>query len=141
MMEAAQLYPEYAEEEKRDGSFYGPSDYNPIIYSLGKVLIKVDDHDYQGDTRVLLKSSWAGKDTYGYLIFGWGSCSGCDALQACTSILQIQELLSNLREKVLWFDSLEALQEHFSEKDWEGDYSWHSEETKKFVEQVLNFKE
>ena len=82
-MKAETLYPNFS---------YCESDYQPIVDSFGNVLIQVDDADYQGDTRVLYEKD--GK--YGYLNFGWGSCSGCDALQACCNIEEIQELINSL---------------------------------------------
>jgi hypothetical protein len=135
MKTAKELYPEYWEDEKRTGSFYGPGDYQPIINELGRVLIQVDDNDYQGDSRVLYQKD----DKYGFLIFGWGSCSGCDALQACENINQIQDLINGLENKIKWFDSLYELQKYFSEKDWELDYSWHSDKWKDFVSKVLSY--
>lgn len=55
-------------------------DYKPIVNSFGKIIIQVNDGDYQEDSYILLEDD----GRYGYLSFGWGSCSGCDALQACS---------------------------------------------------------
>lgn len=110
-------------------------DYQPILNAIGNVLIQVDDDDYQGDSRLLYEKE--GK--FGYLIFGWGSCSGCDALQACESMNDVQDLIDGLVNDVKWFDSLGELKEYFKEKDWELEYSWHSSETKEFIEKVLNY--
>lgn len=81
---------------------------------------RLDDNDYQGDTRALIK----GKDgRYGYLKFGWGSCSGCDALQACRSYENLGELISELQQAVRWgtaTDILTFLRTH----DWAGDYDY-----------------
>ena len=135
MKNAKELYPEYWDEEQKEGSFFGPYDYDPIINEIGNVLIKIDDDDYQGDSRILYEKD--GK--YGFLIFGWGSCSGCDSLQRCENIKEIQDLIDELVNDVKWFDSLEELQDYFSEKDWELEYSWHDQETKEFIDQVLNY--
>ena len=136
MKNAKELYPEYWEEEQKYGRIYGPYDYQPIINEIGNVLIQVDDNDYQGDSRVLYEKD--GK--YGFLIFGWGSCSGCDSLQACNNTKDIQELIDRIVNDVKWFDSLEELQKYFSEKDWELEYCWHAEETKDFITKVLDFR-
>ena len=61
---------------------WGWYDYQPMLNAFGKVAIQVDDDAYQGDSRLLYDEN--GK--IGVLIFGWGSCSGCDALQACGSL-------------------------------------------------------
>lgn len=77
-------------------------DYSPIIDSFGDVVVRVDDDDYYGDSFVLLRKN----DQYGFLCFGWGSCSGCDALQGCETVEQLDELINELRESINWFDSL-----------------------------------
>jgi hypothetical protein len=136
MKTAKEIYPEYLKEEQENGSFYGPGDYNPIIEEIGKVIIQVDDNDYQGDTRVLFEKD--GK--YGFLIFGWGSCSGCDSLQACNNMVDIQNLIDGLVKDVQWFDTLNLLQKYFEEKDWELEYSWHQDETKDFIKKVLEYR-
>ena len=57
--------------------FYGPGDYSPILLSFdAEIVLAADDQDYQGDSYVLYRRG----DSFGVLIFGWGSCSGCDAL-------------------------------------------------------------
>ena len=133
MKTAAELYPDYAEEEKKDGSFYGPGDYTPILDNIGTVLLREDDDDYQGDSRVL----YADGERIGFLQFGWGSCSGCDALHGCEHISEIQTLMDNLRDSVKWFANRAEALEWFKTHDWEGDYSWHDEEQKRFVEHAL----
>jgi hypothetical protein len=132
-----EIYPDqYKEFHESEGYFYGPCDYDPLLNSFGyEILIKVDDSDYQGDSRVLYKDG----DKIGLLIFGWGSCSGCGSLQACHTIQDIEELQKELYEKIEWFnDKKEALQ-YFETHDWLGDYCWHEEETKEFVEKCIKF--
>jgi hypothetical protein len=122
-----QLYP-----DQEDDPFYGPGDYQPLIGSFGEILLQVDDKDYQGDTRVILKRG----DEYGLLIFGWGSCSGCDALQACETYQDIEDLRARLESDIKWLPAKELLA-YLETHDWEGDYSWNDDgETKQFVEQA-----
>lgn len=113
---------------------WGWDDYQPMLNSFGKILIQVDDDDYQGDSRLIYEKD--GK--YGYLQFGWGSCSGCDALQACDDLNDVQELMDSLNDRIKWFDSLDELQLYFKEKDWSLEYSWKQEEQKMFVNEVVN---
>lgn len=136
MKNAKELYADYYREEKEDGYFYGPYDYQPILKEIGNILIQIDDDDYQGDSRILYEK----KGKYGFLIFGWGSCSGCDALQSCSSIKEVQGLIDRLVNSVKWFDSLSELQKYFLEKDWELEYSWASDETKTFVARVMGYE-
>lgn len=126
------LYPDYGIDNE---TFYGPSSYQPIIDSFGDALIQVDDDDYQGDTRILLEKD--GK--FGWLNFGWGSCSGCDALQACTTHNEVDSLINELKDSIKWYDSIEDLKKYFSTKDWSLDYSWN-EKQKEFIELVLNYR-
>lgn len=128
MSKAMQLYPDIG----RDGYFYGPCDYQPIIDSFGNVLAQVDDDDYQGDTRVLLEKD----GRYGFLNFGWGSCSGCDGLQACTSYSEIDALISGLESDVKWFDTLDEVKAYISSDDRKASYYWHEKEWEDFVKKV-----
>lgn len=118
-----------------DGMYNYYSDYQPILEEFGSIIIQVDDEDYQGDSRVLYKSD----NRYGYLNFGWGSCSGCDALQACNNNEDVQELMDALYAGILWFDSSKDMLKYFKEKDWECEYSWHHKKTKEFVTQVIEY--
>lgn len=131
MKTAAELYPKY----EGDDYWYSTGDYQPMLEEFGSILVQVDDHDYQGDSRLLYEKD--GK--YGYLIFGWGSCSGCDALQACGSQEEVQELMDSMSHDIKWFDSLDELKAYFTSKDWELEWS-HGDETKEFIEKVLNYQ-
>ena len=79
-------------------------DYNPMIEAFGNVAIKISDKGWQGDSRILYDND----GTLGYLIFGWGSCSGCDALQACEDLDDVQNLCDILQSRVKWFESKEG---------------------------------
>lgn len=127
-MNVRDLYPQ------SDSSYFSVCSYQPMIDSFGSVLVQVSDHDYQGDTRVLLEDS----GLIGLIIFGWGSCSGCDALQACQSFSDLQELYDSLKSRVQWWESAEEALDYFEKHDWEGDYSCHSDETRDFVTQCRN---
>ena len=110
-------------------------DYQPMIDAFGKVAIQVDDDAFQGDTRVLYDND--GK--IGFLIFGWGSCSGCDALQACVTFYDVQELCDELQNDIKWFDSKEDALKWAKEKDWATEWFWHEEEGKEFVQKVIEY--
>lgn len=129
--EARRLYPE------KESVWFCISNYQPILDSFGEILVQVDDDDYQGDSRILYKKD----NQYGYLIFGWGSCSGCDALQACSNYAEVDKLIESLRNDIKWFNSLQELKDYFGSKDWELEYSWQSEETKEFINKVKGYME
>lgn len=136
MKTASELYSEKYGTDKLIGDI---SNYTPMLEQFGEILIRVDDNDYQGDSYLIYKK----ENSYGYLRFGWGSCSGCDALQACNTIQEVQELMDNLYNDIIWFDSLTELKNYFMNKDWELEYSWHVDDFKDFLNQVekLNEKE
>jgi hypothetical protein len=128
MKTVMELYPDY-----KGG--YGPSDYQPILEEFGEIIIQVDDDNYQGDSRLFYRIG----SGFGYLQFGWGSCSGCDGLQACNSIEDVQVLIDELKSQIHEFiDKEEALQ-YFENHDWEGDYSSSEKEQAIFVENVLSY--
>lgn len=110
-------------------------DYQPMLEAFGKIAIQVDDGGYQGDSRLLYDEN--GK--IGYLIFGWGSCPGCDALQACDSIEEVQELCDELQGDIKWFDSKKEALEWFTTHDWEGDFFSRTEETNEFLQKCIEY--
>ena len=108
-------------------------DYQPMLEEFGKILVQVDEDNYQGDSYLLYKRD----NQYGFLIFGWGSCSGCDALQSCDNIDEVQELMDQLYSDIKWFDSLEEVKKYLS-KDaiQELKYYYRTTEFKQFKKQV-----
>lgn len=116
------IYPNYTEGEE----LY---DYQPILNSLGEILLQIDDDDYSGDSRILIKKD----NRYGILIFGWGSCSGCDALQACDNTTELEELIFKIESDVKWFDTKNDVLNYLKNHDWIGDYSFNQKETKDFL--------
>ena len=124
---AEEIYP------REDGEFpYYLSGYTPILEEFGEILLRVDEDAWQGDTLVLYEKD--GK--YGWLRFGWGSCSGCDALQGCSSYKEIQELIDSLESSVQWFESKKEAIKFFKTHDWEGDYD-NGEEQQEFVRKAI----
>lgn len=128
MKTAKEVYPEWEEG-------YGPCDYSPIVEDFGTIVIRKDDDDYQGDSRILYDNN----GTIGYLRFGWGSCSGCDALQACDTFKDIQDLMDELRGQVMWFDSKTDALKFFETHDWQGDYDWREENREQFVSSAIEY--
>lgn len=94
--------------------------YSDLIESFEvETLVTVADDDYQGDTRHLLRDG----ERYGLLTFGWGSCSGCDALEGCSGITEVTELRDQLWGQIHWEDSATAMLAYVDGKDWTLDYS------------------
>lgn len=122
-----------ADELYGDASCY--YDYNPMLKEFGEIIIHVDAGYYQGDSFLIYKDG----DRYGYLSFGWGSCSGCDALQACQTTSDVQQLMDRLYNSIKWFDSKVLLKEYFNTKDWSLEWGWYYSEFRDFLEKVKEF--
>lgn len=114
---------------KEDEYWY---DYQPMLEEFGNIILQCDEDNYQGDSYLVYEQN--GK--YGYLTFGWGSCSGCDALQACLTIDEVQELIDTLYHKIKWFDSLNELKDYFKTKNWTLCYEWSIAEFREFLKRV-----
>lgn len=112
--------------------------YYSIIESFGKVLVESSDNNYQGSTYALIESN----SKLGYLEFGWGSCSGCDALEACDSYEDVDRLIMELESSIIWFYSKEDFIKWVKEKDWQGSFSWHDgiQNFLKEVEKLFDIK-
>ena len=113
----------------------GSCDYQPIIDHFGHVAVQVEEDDYQGDSWVLYHNG----NRVGFLTFGWGSCSGCDALQACSNYEELDELIEEMRRGIRWFASVRDCQDFFSKHDWEGDFGWSRGALPKFVERAKRY--
>jgi hypothetical protein len=130
------VYPEQAQEQRDHGDFIGLGDYGPLLRSWGySVLLQVDDDDILGDSRLLLLDRHHADGRFGYLKFGWGSCSGCDALQGCQSLDEIAELRRDLHARIQWGTRAELLA-FLRTHDWEGEYDWGAEQ-RRFVRAAI----
>lgn len=128
MKKAKEIY-----ENNRSSHWY---DYQPMLDEFGEILIQVDEKGYQGDSFLIYKDD----NKYGFLTFGWGSCSGCDALQACTTISEVQELMDRLYNCIKWFDSLQELKDYISDDSIvELQWYFYSDIFKEFKKKVLNY--
>lgn len=128
MKDICEVYPRIGER------FYEEDDYGPLLESFEhEILLQVDDVDYQGDSRLILKDN----ERYGLLIFGWGSCSGCDALRACESAEDFKDLQNSTYESIKWFSSREDIYNYIKDKDWPLEHSYHADDMKKFLEQAI----
>lgn len=101
------------------GKWFPLWDYKPLVASMGfDVLLQVDEDDYQGDSFLLLKDG----NKWGFLTFGWGSCSGCDALQACDSWEDAESLRTEMASSIKWHEGPQQLRDYWGSKDWEAEW-------------------
>ena len=103
--------------------------YSEFLSLLNKTLSesKYPDYVYNNNGKI------------GHLIFGWGSCSGCDALQACSGYDSLQELCNELESDIKWFDDAKETLVWFKLHDWQGDFIWHDINGMKYVEKAISY--
>lgn len=94
---------------------YGTS-YEEIVNSWGYEVLEFETFgQYQGDHLALLRDG----DRLGLIVFGYGSCSGCDELQAIEpwgggeddDWTEVIEFAERLRSEVHWSDSRSDLRD------------------------------
>lgn len=90
----------------------GHPDYEGIVESWGYEITDAQAFgSYQGDILYLLKDG----DRHGLVVIGYGSCSGCDALEAVAprgnddDWSPIIELAAELKRDIHWEDTHKAL--------------------------------
>lgn len=113
--------------------------YDELVESFGfEVVSRRDVGDYQGDSMYVLKEG----SRYGWLNFGWGSCSGCDALQGCSSYEELDELRKSLHDDIRWFDSAGDLAswlfERLSGAVKGENYYWYGADEKEAVRELMD---
>ena len=129
-VDVRELYP----GENERGYFY-VFDYDPMVEAFGKVAVREDIGSYQGDTLVMYDNG----GRIGFLVFGWGSCIGCDALQACNNMDEVQKLCDALQRDIKWFDSKDEALKWAKEKDWETEWYWYYGEAQEFTKKVIDY--
>jgi hypothetical protein len=95
-----------------------------------------------GDYLFLLKDRFDLK--YGYLVAGYGSCSGCDEFKH----LQVYEdsldgFIKFLKEKercIIW-NHADDMIDYFKNKKWEDEFFWNDEDSHYFVSESLKLME
>ena len=110
----------------RDGKWsYFDGDYGDLVSSFGYEMVREERvGDYQGDLYYLLRDG----DRWGFLAVGYGSCSGCDALQACEKPTDVESLRESIHNNILWANSSGELWDRLVALDWKG--NWYGEEGK-----------
>ncbi len=111
---------------------YGPSwNYNDLVTTgMGLEVLEAEDFGaYEGDTLLVVTVG----ARYGWLLFGWGSCSGCDPLEGCRSLADLTSLRDDMYADIHWEDSREALADWLHDRDWEGQWLYREAGAMEFV--------
>jgi len=118
----------------RRGEFPDVGDYSPIIQSFGIVLAQEDLGYYQGDTVAVLQNDDKG---FGFLTFTYGSCSGCDSLQSCSTYAEVDQLIDELENQIRWFSSLQEVKDYVvDDENRKGSCYYHYDEWSDFKRKV-----
>jgi len=86
--------------------------YHQILDWCGSVWFSADEGSYQGDLYVVLtKQRMVGGDwrqQWGLAVIGYGSCSGCDALEGARRDGRVEtlQLVKDIANNIRWFDKL-----------------------------------
>jgi len=128
----------YIPEEMKNRWDWG--NYTELLETFGyEIIINIKEDNWQGDSWIIFKLD----AEYGYLTFGWGSCSGCDALYACKNAKDYENLRQELFNQIQWHETLTDLKEWFKEHDFKGDFSFWSDSecVNRLIQEVADLKE
>lgn len=108
--------------------------YESLVESQGiEVLLSLYMGEYQGDILMLVRNR---QGQFGILTAGYGSCSVCDALQACDGDAdEYDKLAKNLCGSVIW-EEPENIIDYLNNKDWEGSYYGRADGLDDFIKEA-----
>lgn len=120
--------------------------YTSVLPLFGYDIAAEEDlGDYQGDWVGLIKRNYDanyGFPEWGFLVVGYGSCSGCDAWQAADTPAETAQIIKDMFEAAKWFADLDEAKSHIvntpmTELQWYG----HEDGWLKFVQAVTAVSE
>lgn len=116
-----------------DGFMERPG-YLDLVRSFeAEIIASTSEGSYDGDYFFVLKKG----NEYGYLTFGYGSCSGCDALQACDTPEEVQALRDSLYNSIWWVEGKENFAKWLRERDWACIFESHYPHHKEFIRGII----
>lgn len=111
------------EDDEKGGSwfsYYGG--YVRLFETFGELEARWDERGYQGSSIYIVRCKKPNVEAWGVVEFGWGSCSGCDSMQACDSPEEVMDLRNRMGENIIWFEDRDWLIQWARERDWEGTF-------------------
>lgn len=81
-----------------------------------EIIINISVGSYQGEDLCVYKDG----DSYGFHVFGWGSCSYCDELENAIGKGKeaLKELWEDMYKEIKWVDGKDNFIQWLKEKDW-----------------------
>lgn len=99
--------------------YYIPPGYEAGLKEAGYEILAWETFgDWQGDYSLVLKN---GND-FGFVVIGYGSCSGCDSMEACETEEEYKSLISSIVSSIFWGTKEEVLAKINNEHD---DNNWY----------------
>jgi hypothetical protein len=94
--------------------------YMQLVESYGlEVIESLMLGSYQGDILMVLRND---SGQFGLLVTGYGSCSGCDALEGCRGkAKELETLRSDLCDSIVWYGCGDFV-EYITTKDFKLEY-------------------
>lgn len=74
--------------------------------------------DWQGDYAVVFK---ANDNLFAFDVIGYGSCSGCDSMEACETEKEYKELISGVVNRLQWLSAdqtIDRINNEFDDNNW-----------------------
>jgi len=107
--------------------------YDDLVSAMDtEILIECHEGSYQGDSHYLMEKN----GEYGILTFGWGSCSGCDALEAIGEDYdKVVSFMNDLYDEIEWM-TLDEMKASITSTDFEGKFYFWTSEGNAFVKQL-----
>jgi hypothetical protein len=104
------------------GDTYWHSSYEEIVWDFGAEVTDTETlGSYQGDLLFLLRDG----EQFGFLVVGYGSCSGCDSLEAAgENVEKVQALADGLFNGIHWEPTAAAMVEYLRRRDPANDF-WY----------------
>lgn len=138
VMEKWERYSWLDEDEEDRGDFYG--DYDDLVETHCTIVLKADVGSYQGESYALVTDD---SGRWGWTSYSWGSCSGCDWLQGCSTKEEVEEIRVAIGQAIKWFDSSQECLDHFLTRNWDDDYGFNPEygepEAREWVQDCIKF--
>jgi hypothetical protein len=78
--------------------YEAPMSYDEIVATQGEIIKDWVIASWQGDYVYLLKNN----EKFGFIVIGYGSCSGCDALQGCENDEEFNQLKKEIVDRIFW---------------------------------------
>lgn len=94
--------------------------------------------DWQGDYAVIFK---ANDNLFAFTVIGYGSCSGCDVMEACENEKEYKELISDVVNSLKWTTAEEIvaqIKDEYDDNNWYRHESTFKESVDKLIKAVSN---